>query len=104
MHGNVPAFDVCDRHYDIIKSELILGISVRILLVFSNKLFFLNSARRQIPLFANKKDLGRIEQTFFTGSFNYFQSEYEAAWVFFFPFCSSPFLSSRSNTCLSFFQ
>ena len=65
MHGNVPAFDVCDRHYDIMKSELIWGISVGILLVFSNKLFFLNSARRQIPLFANKKkDLGRIEQTF----------------------------------------
>ena len=48
----------------IVKSELILGISVGIFKVFSNKLFFLNSAKRQIPLFANKNDLVRIELPF----------------------------------------
>ena len=46
------------------KSELILGFLTEFL-SFSIKLFFLNSARRQIPLFANKKkDLVRIELTF----------------------------------------
>ena len=37
---------ICDMHYDIMKSEVIWGISVGILEVFSDKLFFLNSARR----------------------------------------------------------
>ena len=59
-----------------------MGIFVGILKVFSDKLFFLNLARRLILLFANKKkDLVRIELTFlvtFTGSFNYYSSEYEA--------------------------
>ena len=57
-------YSICDLHFGIMKSELILGISVGILLVFSDKLFFLNSARRQIPLFVNtKKNLVRIELT-----------------------------------------
>ena len=49
-------YSTCDMHFSIVKSELILGISV-----------FLSSARHQIPyaLFANKKkDLVRIELTF----------------------------------------
>ena len=46
---------ICDMHFGTLKSELILGISYGILSDFSDKLFFLNSARRQIPLFANKK-------------------------------------------------
>ena len=41
-------FSIFDMHFGIMKSELILGISVGILQVFSDKLFFLNSARRQI--------------------------------------------------------
>ena len=42
-----------------------MGIFVRILKVFSDKLFFLHLARRLILLFANKKkDLVRIELTF----------------------------------------
>ena len=46
------------------KYELILGNSIGILLVFRDKLFFLDSAC-QIPLFAKKKkDLVRIELTF----------------------------------------
>ena len=50
---------------DIMKSELFFRIFVAILLVFSDKLFFLNSARHQILLFATKKkDLVRIELTF----------------------------------------
>ena len=73
MHGNVPILDV-----RIMKSESILGISVGILQVFSDKLFFLISARRQIPLFAIKKDLVRIELTFYQEvSINV--SEYEVA-------------------------
>ena len=54
---------ICEMHFSIMKSELILGISIG---SFSDKLFFLNSARRQIPLFANnKKDLVRIELAFY---------------------------------------
>ena len=50
-------------HFSIMKSELILGISDGILEVFSDKVFFLNSARRQIPLFTSKKkDLVRFLQ------------------------------------------
>ena len=48
-------YSMCDMHLGIMKSELILGISVGIPQVFSDKLFFLNSTRRQIPLFANKR-------------------------------------------------
>ena len=49
-------YSICDMHFGIMKSaELILGNSVEILEVYSDKLIFLNSARRQIPLFANKK-------------------------------------------------
>ena len=45
----------------------------------------------------------RKDANVFTGSLNYCQTEYEAASVnFFIHFCSSPFLSSRSNTCLLF--
>ena len=59
-------YSICDMHFGIMKSELILGISVGILKVFSVKLFFLNSARRQTPFFANKKkDLVRLELTFY---------------------------------------
>ena len=58
-------YSICDMHFSIMKSDLILGISDKILKVFSAKLFFLNSARSQIPLFANrKKNLVRIELTF----------------------------------------
>ena len=58
-------YSICDMHFGIMKSELIWGISVGILQVFSVKLFFLNLARRQISLFANvKNDLVRIELTF----------------------------------------
>ena len=46
---------IYNMHFGIMKSELILRISIVIFKVFSNKLFFFNSARRQIPLFANKK-------------------------------------------------
>ena len=46
-------YSICDMHFGIMKSELIRGISVGILQVFSNKLFFLKSARSQIPFFAN---------------------------------------------------
>ena len=46
---------ICDMHFCIMKSELILRISIGIFKVFSNKLFFFNSARRKITLFANKK-------------------------------------------------
>ena len=56
-------YSICDMHFCILKSEVILGISVRILV--SNKLFFLNSARRQILLFVNKKkNLVGIQLTF----------------------------------------
>ena len=58
-------YSICHMHFGILKSELILGISVGIHSVLSDKLLFLNSARSQIPLFANKKkDLVRIEITF----------------------------------------
>ena len=58
-------YSICDMHFGIIKSELIMGISVGILEIFSDKLLFLNSARHQIPLFANrKKHLVRIELTY----------------------------------------
>ena len=64
MHGNVPS--ICNIHFGIIKSEVILGISVRIFYIFSDKLSFLTSVRRLIPLFANKKkNLIRIELTFY---------------------------------------
>ena len=54
-------YSICDMHFGIMKSELIWGISVGIRLVYKDKLFFLNSTRRQIPLFANKRqDLVRI--------------------------------------------
>ena len=56
-------YSICDWHFGIMKSELILGISVGILKFFSDKLFFLNSARRQTSLFVNK-DLIRIELSF----------------------------------------
>ena len=50
-------YSICDMRFGIMKSELILGISVETLRVFSDKLFFPNLAGRQIPLFAdNKKD------------------------------------------------
>ena len=59
-------YSICYMHFGIMTSELILGISVEIRSVFSVKLIVLNSARRQIPLFANKKkDLVRIELTFY---------------------------------------
>ena len=49
-------YSIYDMHLGIMKSaELILGNSVEILKVYSDKLIFLNSARCQIPLFANKK-------------------------------------------------
>ena len=55
-------YSICDVHFGIMKSELIF---VWILEVFSAKGFFLHSARRQIPLVANKKkDLVWIELTF----------------------------------------
>ena len=58
-------YSICDMHFGIMKSELILGISAGILLVFSDKLSYLNLARRQIQLLANKmKDLVRMELTF----------------------------------------
>ena len=58
-------YSICDMHFGILKSELNLGISVGILQVFSDKLFFLNLTRRQFPMFANKKkDLFRIELMF----------------------------------------
>ena len=58
MHGNVPILDV-----SIMKSVNFRDFCWNSL-SFSDKLFFLNSARRQIPLFAIKKDLVRIELTF----------------------------------------
>ena len=45
-------FSICNKHFGIMKSELILGTSVGILTVLNDKIFFLSSARRQIPLFA----------------------------------------------------
>ena len=48
-------YSICDMHFGIKQSELILGISVGILLVFSDKLFFLILARCQMPFFAKKK-------------------------------------------------
>ena len=58
-------YSICYMHFGIKTSELILGISVRTF-IFSIELFFLNSARRQIPLFANKKkDLVRMELNFY---------------------------------------
>ena len=58
-------YSICDMHFGIMKSELIWGISAGILLVFSDKLFYLNLARRQIQSLANKiKDLVRMELTF----------------------------------------
>ena len=48
-------YSICDIHFGIMKSELNVGISVGILQIFSDKLFFLNSTRRQILMFANKK-------------------------------------------------
>ena len=75
--GNFPILD-WDMHLGIMKSEFILGISVKIFQVFSHKSIRLNLARRQILLFAyKKKDLVRIELMFFIGSYNYCQSEYE---------------------------
>ena len=51
---------MCDMYFGIMKSELILRISVRIFEVFSDKVFFFNSAKRQILLLANKKkDFGQ---------------------------------------------
>ena len=62
-------YSICDMHFGIMKSKLILGISVGNLKIFSDELFFLNSARRQTPLFVNKiKDLVRIELTFYRKS------------------------------------
>ena len=46
---------ICDMYFGIMKSELIWEISVGILYVLSDKLFFLNSARHQIRLFVKKK-------------------------------------------------
>ena len=66
---------ICDLHFGIMKSELILEISVGILSVFSDKLFFLNSARRQIQLFANKK-----KDSVDSGSLNYCQSNMKLCW------------------------
>ena len=59
-------YSICYMHFSIMKSELIFGISVGILEVFRDKaIFFLNSARRQIPLFAKKKkDLVRLFRKF----------------------------------------
>ena len=58
-------YSICDMHFGITKSDLILGISVRIFYVFSNRYSSSISARRQILLFANKKmDLVRIEIVF----------------------------------------
>ena len=51
---------ICDMHFDIMKSELILGISVRFF-----KFLAINYSSSMIPLFANKKkDLFRIKLTF----------------------------------------
>ena len=47
-------------------------------LVFSDKLFVLNSARRQIL----KEGFSRNKADVFTGSFNYCQSECEATSIF----------------------
>ena len=47
-------YSICDMHFGIMKSELILGISVGIG-SFSDKSFFLDLAKRQISLSANKK-------------------------------------------------
>ena len=83
---------------------LILEISGEIIEVYSD-IFFLNSARRQIPLFANKKkDLVRIELTFLQEVSIIVRVKMKPRWYFFFHFCSSTFLSSRSNTYLSFFK
>ena len=80
MHGNVPIFDMWNqRWFWRFFSEFFKG--------FSDKLFFLNSARPQIPLFANKKEgFSQNRAKVFTGIFNYCQSEYEAASVFFIHF------------------
>ena len=62
IHGNVPIFDMwcAFRHHEI---GVDLGDFCQ---NSSDKLFFLNSARCQILLFANKKkDLVRIELTFY---------------------------------------
>ena len=48
-------YSICDMHFRIMKSELIMGISVGILEVFSDKLLFLNSARHQIPCLPIKR-------------------------------------------------
>ena len=64
MYGNVPTFDMWHvfQHHEI---WVDFGDFCRIFLSFIDKLFFPNKARRQIPLFANKKkDLVRIELTF----------------------------------------
>ena len=76
-------YSICDVHL----SELIWGISVGILLVFRNKLFFLNSARRQISLVANtKKDLVRIELTFLQEVSIIVSVNMEPRRYFFYPF------------------
>ena len=51
--------------FGILKDEIIVGFSVEILKMLSNSPFFFNSAKRQIRLFINEKDLNKIELTFF---------------------------------------
>ena len=105
MHGNVPIFDMWHafRHHEI---WVDLGdICRNSFKFFSDKSFFLGSARRQIPLFANqKKDLVRIELTFLQEVSIIVRVNMKPRRIFFIHFCSSSFLSSRSNICLSFFR
>ena len=91
-------YSICDMHFWIMKYKLILGISCIIFKVFSDKLFFLNSARHQIPLFANKKkELVRIELTFSQEVLIIVRvNEYEAVSVNFLSvFAPHPFLAGE---------
>ena len=98
-------YSICVMHFSIMKSELIWGDFCRNSLFFSDKLIILNSVRRQTSLLANKKDIVRFELTLLHEvSVNARVNMKPHISIIFNLFCSSPFLSSRSNTCLSFFQ
>ena len=58
---------ICVMHFCILKDELISGMSVGILYMFSDRIFCFNSAMRQVRLFTDKKKhLNKIELFFFS--------------------------------------
>ena len=78
---------------------MIYGFYAGMLKICSHRIFFFDSAKRQVRLFANrKKDINRIELMFFRGvGIQEVKSIVRGVVIYCIHLCSLPFPNSRRN-------